>query len=163
GRLALSGALLGLAVDARLPVLAAAPAFLLAARGASSGESARRMGWWLGGLVVGVAPTLVFVALDADAFLFGNVGFHAACNFSGSLVGDWRQKAEILLELLNIRSFGGETITFQVPLLLALNAYFVALVVRRRAPPTLALAVSVLLSAGLMLPTPTYSQYFVLV
>jgi hypothetical protein len=111
---------------------------------------------------MGLTPTFFFAAIDLDAFVFGNLGFHALRNSAGGLVGDWSQKAAMLAELLNLRSAGGETITFQVPLLLALNAYYVVLVGRRRAPfNNIALLASIFVGVALLLPTPTYSQYFV--
>ncbi len=67
----------------------------------------------------------------------------------------------MLAELLNLRSAGGETITFQVPLLLALNASYVVLVARRRAQLNIPMLASVFLAIALVLPTPTYAQYFV--
>jgi hypothetical protein len=110
---------------------------------------------------MGLLPTLFFLTVNIDAFLFGNLGYHAVRNTAGGLVGDWAQKGAMLAELLNLRSAGGETITFQVPLLLALNAYYVVLVARRRAQLNIPLLASVFLAIALVLPTPTYTQYFV--
>ncbi len=134
-RFILSGFLLALAVDTRLLILAAVPAFIIGLYGLDAGTESRlrRLSQWLLGFVVGLIPTLFFTAINFDAFVFGNLGYHAARNSAGGLAGDWAQKGAMLAELLNLRSAGGETITFQVPLLLALNAYYVVLIARRRA------------------------------
>jgi hypothetical protein len=164
-RFIFSGFLLGLAIDTRLLMLAAAPAFIIGVLGyeTSTGSRQRRLLQWLAGLTVGLAPALFFVAIDLDAFIFGNLGFHSLRNTTGGLVSDWAQKGAMLAELLNIRSAGGETITFQVPLLLVLNAYHVVLVVRRRVTPNyISILSTALLTVALLLPTPTYSQYFVI-
>jgi hypothetical protein len=159
-----SGFLLGLAIDSRLLLVPAIAAFLIGLRKLDGGErsTVRRSAEWLVGLVVGLAPSVFFVLVDAQAFIFGNLSFHALRNGSG-LVGAWPQKGAMLAELLNIRSAGGESIAFQVPLLLGLNAYYIVLIVRRRASITIAFTASVLIAAALLLPTPTYSQYFVVI
>ena len=162
-RFILSGFLLALAVDTRLLILAAVPAFIIGLYGLDAGTESRlrRLSQWLLGFAVGLVPTLFFTAINLDAFVFGNLGYHAARNSAGGLVGDWAQKGAMLAELLNLRSAGGETITFQVPLLLALNAYYVVLIARRRAQLNIPLLASVFVAIALVLPTPTYSQYFV--
>lgn len=162
-RYILSGFLLALAVDARLLILAAVPAFLVGLFRLDAGLESRlrRLSQWLLGFIVGLLPALVFLAIDLDAFIFGNLGYHALRNDAGGLVADWAQKGAMLAELLNLRSAGGETITFQVPLLLALNAYYVVLVAGRRAQLNIPLLASVCLAIALLLPTPTYAQYFV--
>jgi hypothetical protein len=122
-----------MSVDTRLLILAAAPAFIIGLYRCNAGTESRlrRVSLWLLGFTVGLAPVLFFIVVDFDAFFFGNLGYHAVRNAAGELVGDWAQKAAMLAELLNLRSAGGETITFQVPLLGALNAYYVVLVARR--------------------------------
>jgi len=161
-RFILSGFLLALAVDTRLLILAAVPAFIIGLLIHNTGTESRlrRLAQWLSGFTIGLVPTLFFLALDFDAFIFGNLGYHAVRNTAGSLVGDWAQKGAMLAELLNLRSAGGETITFQVPLLLALNAYYVILVARRRAQLNIPLVASIFLTLALVLPTPSYAQYF---
>jgi hypothetical protein len=158
-----SGFLLALAVDTRLLIVAAVPAFIigLLIQHAGTESRPRRLTKWLLGFAIGLLPTLFFLTVNIDAFLFGNLGYHAVRNTAGGLVGDWAQKGAMLAELLNLRSAGGETITFQVPLLLALNAYYVVLVARRRAQLNIPLLASVFLAIALVLPTPTYTQYFV--
>jgi 4-amino-4-deoxy-L-arabinose transferase-like glycosyltransferase len=162
-RFVLSGFLLALSVDTRLLIVAAVPAFIIGLFTLQAGTESRlrRLSHWLFGFAMGLLPTLFFLAVDVDAFIFGNLGYHAVRNTAGGLVGDWAQKGAMLAELLNLRSAGGETITFQVPLLLALNAYYVVLVARHRAPLNIPLLASVFLAFALVLPTPTYAQYFV--
>src|SRR5258707_6133399 len=161
-RLIVSGFLLALSVDTRLLILPAVPAFIIGSlRLTACTESSRkRLALWLLGFIIGLAPTLLFIVVDFDAFVFGNLGYHAVRNVSGGLVGDWPQKAAMLAELLNFRSAGGETITFQVPFLVALNAYYVVLVARRRAQLNIPLVASIFLAIALVLPTPSYAQYF---
>jgi 4-amino-4-deoxy-L-arabinose transferase-like glycosyltransferase len=162
-RFILSGFLLAMSVDTRLLILAAAPAFIIGLYRCNAGTESRlrRVSLWLLGFTVGLAPVLFFIVVDLDAFFFGNLGYHAVRNAAGELVGDWAQKAAMLAELLNLRSAGGETITFQVPLLLALNAYYIVLVARHRAHLNIPLLASMFLAIALLLPTPTYAQYFV--
>lgn len=150
------GILLGLAIDTRLIVAAAAPVFLWAAwRTATPARSAAVR--FLGGLAVGVVPSLLFFAMDPRSFYFDNLGYHAGRSSSG-LVGDFMQKVRLVENLLGIGTPSGGMPQF---LLLALTAVaggaaFHALT--GRVPLSLAVASSVGLAS--LLPTPTYSQYF---
>lgn len=156
-----SGVLLGLAIDTRSLLVGAVPAFALVLwRWHARNRPPFAVFQWSIGLVAGVSPSLFFLVRDTNAFIFGNVGFHALRNGIG-LIANWPQKAAILLELLNIHSSGGETITYQVPLLLPLGIYYFVLVVRRQAPLSIPLLATICISFVLLLPTPTYTQYFV--
>ena len=76
-----AGLLLGLAIDTRLLLAAAVPAFLWEARrGALAPLTA--------GLALGLLPLALFAVLDPSRFWFGVLGYHAERSDAG-LVGDF--------------------------------------------------------------------------
>jgi hypothetical protein len=146
----LAGVLAGLAVDTRLVFAIALPALAFAARS--------RLAPFLGGLVLGLAPSIVLFALAPHQFVFDNLRYHGEKTTHG-LVGDPGQKARTAANLVGF----GETdhavgLQFALLLVLALAALWLA---RRRLP--LAAGVGAMLAAGCFLPTPTYVQYFCVV
>ena len=68
-RLVLSGLLLALAVDTRLLILAAAPAFIIGVyrRDAGTESRLRRLSQWLLGFGIGLAPIVFFGAVNLQA------------------------------------------------------------------------------------------------
>ncbi len=141
-----AGLLVGLAVDTRLLLLAVAVVFVFAAR--------RRLGRYVTGLVVGLMPSLVLLAISPRAFWFDNVRYHSLKSPSG-LVGNAHQKAQTAATLLGFeptdRALG---IQFGLLVLAAALALF------WRRHLSLALAIAIVLGIVSFLPTPSYVQYF---
>lgn len=146
-----AGVLLGLAVDTRLIVAGALPAFAWAAYRAGA---VRRLG---AGLAAGLLPSVLFLALDPMRFWFDNLGYHGARS-EGGLVGDFAQKARVAANLLGIGTPEGGDPQFLLLLLLAGAAAVTARSLSGRVP--LALAIAAWLGAASLAPTPTYPQYF---
>jgi hypothetical protein len=144
-----AGALLGLAIDTRLILAAAAPAFAWVAWRAGR----RSLGWLGGGLALGLVPSFLFLAIDPARFVFGNLGYHASRSDSG-LVGDFAQKVHVVENLLGVGTPDGGVPQF---LLLAIAAAILVVALRRT---SFALGVAALVCVGSLFPTPTYVQYF---
>jgi hypothetical protein len=146
----LAGLLVGLAVDTRLVFAAAVPAFAWAAR--------RRLAPFAGGLVLGLVPSLVLLALAPHRFLFDNLRYHGEKTTHG-LVGDPGQKLRIVANLLG---YGNTDHALGLQFaLLALATVAALWLLRGRLP--LATGVGALLALACLLPTPTYVQYFCVV
>jgi hypothetical protein len=144
-----AGVLVGLAVDTRLILAAALPAFAWVAV-----RSGRRAAAALaGGLALGLVPSFVFLAIDPRRFVFGNLGYHASRSDSG-LVGDFAQKVHVVENLLGIGTPDGGVPQF---LLLTLAAAVLVVALRRT---SFALGIAALVCVGSLFPTPTYVQYF---
>ncbi|MDQ5820320.1 MAG: DUF2079 domain-containing protein [Actinomycetota bacterium] len=144
-----AGVLLGLALDTRLILAAAVPAFAWVA--ARAGQ--RMAAALAGGLAIGLVPSFVFLAIDPARFVFGNLGYHASRS-EGGLVGDFGQKAHVVENLLGIGTPDGGVPQF---LLLAIAATVLLVALRRT---SFALGVAALVCLGSLFPTPTYVQYF---
>jgi hypothetical protein len=146
-----SGLFLGLAVDARLYLAGVLPLFL----------------WWvyrdrnsrtrfLAGFAIGILPNLIFLMLDANAFVFGNLLFHGLRSNSG-IIGNFPQKLQVLEQLLLGRGAGNG---LQILLLILVGACLTRKL--QDSPMRRALHLAVLLGGLSLLPTPSYVQYFCL-
>jgi hypothetical protein len=151
---ATTGLLVGLAIDVRL-ILAGAVGALFWCAARSGGRAAAAAA---GGLVVGLLPSLVFLAIDPDRFVYDNLRYHATRSTAG-LIGDFQQKAEALASLLGIETGSKPYPQFLLLVLAALAAAAAMLVLRRRVSPALLFAGFLALAS--LAPTPTYTQYFV--
>ncbi len=145
-RWALCGGLLGLAIDARLLFALAVPAFIVAIWQAPLRIRTR----FAGGVVVGLLPSLYFLARYPHQFVFNVVGFHADRTGSGPFNGVG-QKATRAFSLLTDPQFS--------LLLFAVLAAFVYLKLRGGRTP-LSISVAALLAVAGLLPNPSYGQYF---
>lgn len=159
---ALAGLLFGLATSSKvshafLAVGAGAYLLWLALRGQADRRRWLALAAFGAGGIAGLLPTLYYLAAAPGAFLWGVVEYGARAPF------DW-YRANGLGELLTLRAkvFGSLDALSQGPALLALAAVAVlTLRLRRREPPIPLL--DVLLIAGLigaLLPTPTWTYYF---
>jgi hypothetical protein len=146
GRWLGAGLLVGLAVDTRLLLLAVAVVFVLAAR--------NRVARYVTGLVLGLIPSLVLLAIAPGAFWFDNVRYHSLKSPNG-LVGNAHEKAQTAATLLGFEPTD-RALGIQFGLLVLAAA--VALLWRRRL--SLAPAIAITLGIVSILPTPTYVQYF---
>ena len=145
------GFLLGLAIDTRLLFAAAViPLLVSAGRGNFRDAARRRVGPFVAGLVVGLAPSLAYLAITPEPFVFDNLGFHSVRS-SGGLVGNFDQKIRTVFNLLGDVQF----------LILLIAAATIATLGRWRGHPvSVALWIALALGFASLLPTPTWTQYF---
>jgi hypothetical protein len=155
-----AGLLLGLAVDARLYLIAVAPALIWGIHLRERRDRRRRaaLATFGAGLALGLTPLAFFLVADPAAFFFGVVDYH---RLRGGATGfdAIAPKIAVVGALFGWRSEQpGSSAQF------ALTALAVAASVARgglrsprRAP---ALAVVLLLGAASVTPTPIYVQYF---
>jgi hypothetical protein len=151
-----AGVLAGLAVDARLLFAAAIPALAWGAYAAGRAR-ARSLAALAGGVVLGLAPAWLFLALAPSRFAYDNLGAYGRQSGDG-LVGDVGQKARVVENLLGIGTPAGAVAQFLL-LVVAGLAAVVALRVLRAGIP-LSIVVAAALGLGNLAPTPTYAQYF---
>ena len=147
-----AGVLAGLSVQTRLLLVGGALVLGWAAwrRGAVRA--------FVGGFALGSIPAVVLLAVAQESFLFGNLWYHGARS-EGGLVGDFQQKVGIVANLLGIPTDARPVPQYAV--LIASLALAFALLPRSRRRVPLALATAAGLAVVALLPTPTYSQYFV--
>jgi hypothetical protein len=136
-----AGFLLGVGIDTRLFVVAAAPLFLYWLR-----FHPRAIRYFLLGLAIALSPNIYFFASDPQAYWFGNLGYHAIRSGTG-LIGDFNQKLHILSQILG---------DFELCWLL-----IVALALRLQSQTSKrSCFLALLLLSVSILPTPAYLQYF---
>jgi hypothetical protein len=151
---AAAGLLVGAAIDVRLILAGAVPALAWCALRSSG----RALAAAAGGLAVGLIPCFVFLAVDANAFLFDNVWYHGSRS-PGGLIGDFGQKARTVASLLGIETGGGRAHPQYLLLTLAaVGGAMAGWVLTRRVSPALLFAGFLALAS--VAPTPTYAQYF---
>jgi hypothetical protein len=156
----LLGALLGLGVDTRLYIAGVVPLFVASLwRRRVANTEKRAAAPFLAGLALTLLPNVVFLAADPQAFLFGTLGYHSFRS-AGGLIGEPGQKLAVLLHLLGGDGSidGVRLAVIFVPSLI----YSLVMIFRRRAVP-LSATLELGLVGLLLLPTPTFTQYFALV
>jgi Dolichyl-phosphate-mannose-protein mannosyltransferase len=155
---AVAGLLFGLSVDTRSYVVGLAPILLWwIFRHSDAPNGIPRILWFLGGLTVGLVPSLYLFICSPDLFLFNNLGYHALRSDAG-LVGGWRIKLFVALKVL----LGAEDNGGQFSILSALY-FFVILALRmHRGAALLAFLIALGLGFISILPTPPFVQYFCL-
>jgi hypothetical protein len=138
-----AGVLVGLAIDTRLLFATIIVVFALYA--------GRHFWAFAGGLLAGLVPLLLFVAVGPRRFL--NDASASQTNRSQvTLADNVTQKVETVRDLVS-------EVHFLVLLLGALGLLLVSLFAHHRVP--LALAIGLTLGVTCVIPTPTYHQYFV--
>jgi hypothetical protein len=155
-----SGALVGLAVDCRVYLIAVVPAFLLelylTERDAKNRLS--QLGRFSVGLVLALLPNELFLLIEPRTFFFNIVGNQVIRTNFGFL-GWIDQKREVALQLLAINGADGVTsFQFLVLFLLSLVALVSGWISKERPLLTTTTAASLLLVS--LVPTPVYTQYF---
>jgi len=153
----MAGVLFGLSVDTRSYVVGLAPVFLWWLLRQRSGRSTARIAWFLGGLGIGIVPSLVLFLASPDAFLFNNLGYHAMRSGVG-LIGDWHDKM-----MVAAATMGGAYTGFQFSVVSLSALALVVLQRARRASALLALLLALVLGLVSLLPTPASIQYFSLI
>ena len=157
--LATAGLLLGFSVDTRSNLLLVAPLFLWWLR--RNFDARARLNstlWFLGGLLVGLAPCLYLFVPSPDTFLFDNLGYHAIRSNAGLIGMMWEKLGLVIMFLLG--GPGGNGI--QNSILFFVSLGFVFSMPDRRYPPRLALQIALLVVVLSLLPTPAYMPYFCL-
>jgi hypothetical protein len=155
----LSGFLLGLSIETRLYFAALIPVFLFwIYRNVDPPKKRAAFSVFLGGLLVAAVPSLYLLVMDANGYLFNNVGYHAIRSDSG-LVGGVGQKLSVVIEALITGPHGNG---LQLGLLFLVS---LSLVQKKRlaGPARLALELAIVLAVICLLPTPAYVQYFCVV
>ncbi len=154
---AVAGVLFGLSVDTRSYVVGVLPVFLWWLLRKKTDRSLVRVAWFLGGLVIGLVPSLALFFASPDGFLFNNLGYHALRS-AGGLIGNWPNKLLIAGVL-----FGGRYTGFQFSVV-TLTAVGLLIYLRaRRDLALLALLLAIAMGVVSSLPTPGSVQYFALV
>jgi 4-amino-4-deoxy-L-arabinose transferase-like glycosyltransferase len=156
-QVALAGVAFGLSVDTRSYVVAVAPVFFAWILWQARGRRAHRLLWFLGGFILGIAPSLALFFASPDAYLFNNLGYHQLRSSSG-LIGNWKNKAEVVRLLLT-----GNHTGFQFTVLSAICAGMFWLRRTRRPTSLFAFLLAALLGLISLLPTPAALQYFAMV
>lgn len=156
-RLIGAGILLGLAIDTRLIVAAAAPVFAWIAVRSAARARARPLLELAAGLCLGLLPSLVFLALAPRTFAYDNLGSHGARSDAG-LIGDLDQKVKVVANLLGTGTPEGGEPQFLFLFALVLISAVVLGRLHGRVPS--ALLVAATLGLASLLPTPAFTQYF---
>lgn len=160
-----SGLLLGLAVDARLYLVAVVPAIVFEAfrREATPRARCAQLARFGIGLIIALLPNEFFFLIDPDTYMFNIIGVHAIRSGPDQgLVANISQKVSLALQMLGINSTDGVT-GFQLTCLLVLNVALVVSCLMLREQLPLAVVITALLVLASLLPTPTYAQYFCIV
>jgi 4-amino-4-deoxy-L-arabinose transferase-like glycosyltransferase len=154
--LTVAGLLFGLSVDTRLYMSGLIPAFLWwIFYHSQPGGRSNAIFSFFGGFIIGIVPCLMLFVAFPDGFFFDNLGFHAIRSDSG-LIGDWRQKLNIVSSVMFHKEDNGVQFTF-----LTIVSLFTILASRKTASvPLLAFLIAVIIGAISLLPTPSFNQYF---
>jgi Dolichyl-phosphate-mannose-protein mannosyltransferase len=154
-----SGFLLGLSIETRLYFAVLAPVLLLwIYRNVELRKKWTALLVFLGGLLIATVPSFYLLAIDPNAYLFNNVGYHAIRSDSG-LIGGIGQKLAVVIEALITGPHGNG---LQLGLLFLVS---LSLVQKKRlaGPARLAFELAIVLAVVCLLPTPAYVQYFCVV
>ena len=151
---AFGGLMLGLSADARLYIAGLLPMLICWIFFAPEVRSRRiALVWFLGGFAAAVLPNLYLWAIAPDAYVFGNLGIHAARSSHG-LIGLGGKFRILSLLLLSRESGNG----FQMAMLFACCGLLIIL--KHSAATRLAFYLAVTLIVISLLPTPSFTQYF---
>jgi hypothetical protein len=159
-RWVVSGLLVGLAIDIRLYVVFALPAFLIELYFTEPRlrERLMQLARFTVGLIIAMLPNWFFYLVEPETFLFNIIYVHAIRSPWG-FFGYLQQKLDIALQLLSVNSAEGVT-SFQFTALLLVNlASWVSSAITRERPSLATMILVPHLLASLV-PTPTYTQYF---
>ena len=154
-RVVLGGIVLGLGIGTRLLLAGAVPAFLIYLL---ASRRARRAGTFLAGLCLGLVPSVVFLAVAPDAFVFDNIGYQGVRSPNG-LIGDLPQKLRTVANLFGYGVTDREA-GLQLALLFVAAVVTTVVVIHRERYVPLAVLIALAIGISSLLPTPTYTQYF---
>jgi 4-amino-4-deoxy-L-arabinose transferase-like glycosyltransferase len=155
-----SGALIGLAVDCRVYLVAVVPAFLVELYLTEPGAKRRliELGRFGVGFLIALLPNEFFLLVEPRTFLF-NIVQNQVIRTDFGFLGWMEQKRDVGLQLLAINSADGVS-SFQFLVLFLLNLVSVVSgALTRERPSLMSLTAFSLILVSLM-PTPVYTQYF---
>jgi len=154
--IAVAGLLFGLSVDTRSYVVALAPVFLWwIFRNSETRNRLGHMAWFLGGFIIGIAPSLYLFFASPDLFMFNNLGYHAMRS-DGGLIGGVRSKLHVVRSVL----FGPEDGGFQFAILVIIGFVGIFLLRLRRGASLFAFSIALVLGFVSILPSPPLVQYY---
>src|SRR5438876_5313876 len=155
-----SGALLGLATDCRVYVIAVVPAFVVELYLTEEDVKHRvmQLARFGVGLVLALLPNELFFLIEPDTFLF-NIVWNQVIRTDLGFLGGMKQKIKTVRQLLAIDGAEGVT-SFQFLLIFFLNVVAWVSAALSRERPTLASTIAVSLLLVSLAPTPVYAQYF---
>jgi 4-amino-4-deoxy-L-arabinose transferase-like glycosyltransferase len=151
-----AGVLLGLSVSTRSYLVAVLPVFLgwIVFR-VEAPARPRVLIAFLVGFVAGTLPLIVPFVMHPQETMFDNLGYHAIRTNAG-LIGDFRQKIQVLEEILLGRADGG----WQFTGLGVVATFGLSRTAARRGAAMLAWLIAAVLGTVSLLPTPTIVHYF---
>jgi len=171
-RAGLAGLFFGLAVSCRSLIAPLVLVFLVQVYLSATKRRDRLVGaaWYAFGVVLGLLPIWIFMAGDAEAFFYDNIGSHGDRTASGGYFGLLTQKVAMFSRLLGLSGvFFGKRMSWypyqSIQTALLFGASFIALgrvLWLRRIPPFHYWMAAVIFAVS-MVPTPTYFQYHVVV
>ena len=155
-----SGALLGLATDCRVYVIAVVPAFVVELYLTEEDVKHRvmQLARFGVGLVLALLPNELFFLIEPDTFLF-NIVWNQVIRTDLGFLGGMKQKIKTVRQLLAIDGAEGVT-SFQFLLIFFLNVVAWVSAALSRERPALASTIAVSLLLVSLVPTPVYAQYF---
>jgi hypothetical protein len=160
GWLFVAAVCLGATVEARLFLAVPVGGLLLLAMWQN--RSPRAWLAVLGGFGLALLPALGFLLMAPDAFLFDNLGYHTSRTTAG-FIGAPRQKLAVVAGLLGFDR-GDEFVSvfnWQLPLLLLGTLASSVWLLRQKRQLSAPMVAVALVAAVSILPTPSFSQYFV--
>jgi hypothetical protein len=156
--MACGGLLFGLSVDTRSYLAGVAPVFVWWIIRQS--EATKRISntlWFLGGLAIGIAPSVLLFAVSPDRYLFDNLGYHALRSNAG-LIGDLRAKIHVARVVL----VGPDDSGLQFGMVSTISAALGVLWRRSRTAALFPFLIAFVVGFVSILPTPAHPQYFCL-
>ncbi len=158
----ISGFFLGMAVNTRLFFIAALPGLMFGfPNDTPQCPFFRRWLYLFFGIAIALLPNLFFIFSNSDAYYFGNIGFHAIRTDEG-IIGAIPQKIRIALGLIGISRTEWRT-GFQCAVLILFAIYHFISDRSEQKPADSTMYIAILLITVSLLPTPTYTQYFVVI
>lgn len=154
-----AGLLLGLSVDTRSYLTLLIPLFIWwVIVNSNAGAKLVSTLFFLGGIAVGLIPSIYLFLLSPPAFLFNNLGYHAIRSSYG-LMGWWQEKLFVVFQLF---MGGREGNGLQWSILFFISVGLVSSIHKRRSVPALAFHIALVIAISSLLPTPAYVSYFCL-
>jgi hypothetical protein len=150
-----SGVLLGLSVDTRSYLVALTPLLLWWILKNSVSGPITRIVHFIGGMLLGLLPSLWLLAASPSRFLFSNLGYHSMRSDAG-LIGGWYKK----LVVIGMVFAGPRETGLQFTIVALTSFILIFLMGMRRKSSILAFLIAFAVGVISILPTPPFTQYF---